>query len=102
VAGAAGDLGGRDAGVEPQGHRGVPQVVGAAAQRGCPLGRSQGGGAGALPDLAVPSVVERGAAGGAEQAPVGGGAVAGEVRAEQGDQGGRDGDGAGLARPAGA
>src|SRR5258708_39731387 len=33
VAGAAGDLGGGDPGVEPQGHGGVAEVVGAAGQR---------------------------------------------------------------------
>jgi hypothetical protein len=33
VAGAAGDLGGGHAGVQPQGHGGVAQVVGSAGQR---------------------------------------------------------------------
>jgi hypothetical protein len=39
VPGTLGDLGGVHAGVEPQRHRGVPQVVGTARQRGGgPLG----------------------------------------------------------------
>ena len=46
VPGAAGDFGGRDAGVQPQGDGGVPQVVGAAGQRGGVLGGGQRGGAG--------------------------------------------------------
>src|ERR1039458_8116078 len=97
LAGAAGDFGGGDPGVEPQGYGGVPQVVGAAGQRGCLLGGGERDGAGALPDFTPSGVVQRPASCGAEQAPVWAGAVAGDVGAEHADQDGRDGDAAGLA-----
>ena len=47
VPGAAGDLGGGDAGVEPEGHGGVAEVVGAAGEGGGVLGRGERGGAAA-------------------------------------------------------
>src|ERR1039457_7006838 len=97
VAGASGDFGGGDPGVEPQGYGGVPEVVGAAGRRGCLLGGGERDGAGALPDFAPSGVVQRPASCGAEQAPFGAGAVAGDVGAEHADQDGRDGDAAGLA-----
>jgi hypothetical protein len=96
VPGAAGDFGGGDAGVQPQGDGGVPQVVGAAGQRGGVLGGGEGGGAGGGPVVAVGAVLDDAAACGAEDPPVRGGAVALEVGAEDLDQDGRDGDGPGL------
>jgi hypothetical protein len=53
VAGAAGDFGGGDPGVEPWGHGGVPEVVGAAGRRGCLLGGGERDGAGVLPDFPI-------------------------------------------------
>ena len=94
--GAAGDFGGGDAGVQPQGDGGVPQVVGAAGQRGGVLGGGEGGGAGGGPVGAVGAVLDDAAACGAEDPPVRAGAVALEVGAEELDQDGRDGDGPGL------
>src|SRR5271165_5279602 len=79
VPGAAGDFGGGDAGVQPQGHGGVAQVVGAAGQRGGVLGGGEGGGAGGGPVGAVGAVLDDAAACGAEDPPVRAGAVALEV-----------------------
>ena len=78
--GVAGDFGGRHAGVQPQGYGGVPQVVGAARERGGVLGGGEGGGAGILPDGAVGTVLENAAAGGAEDPAAEGGA--GRLRSE--------------------
>ena len=89
---AAGDFGGGDAGVEPEGHGGVAEVVGAAGEGGGVLGRGERGGAGGLPHGAVGAVLDESAAAGAEQPPVGGGAIGAKMRLEHGDEGGRDGD----------
>jgi hypothetical protein len=92
VPGAAGDFGGGDPGVEPEGHGGVAEVVGAAGEGGCVLGGGERGGAGGLPDGAVGAVLDESAAAGAEYPPVGGRAVGAEVPLEHGDEDGRDWD----------
>src|ERR1017187_6793531 len=74
VPGAAGDFGGRDPGVQPQGHGGVAQVVGAAGEGGGVLRGGERGGAGGLPDGAVGALLDGAVAGGAEEPPVGAGA----------------------------
>src|SRR5271166_2824430 len=91
-----GDVGGGHARVQRQGHAGVPQVVGPPGQRGGVLGGGERGGAGTGPDGAVGAVLDEPAARGAEDPPVGCGAVPLEVVAEQLDQDGRDGDGPGF------
>ena len=67
---AGGDLGGRAAGVQPQGQGCVPQVVRAAGQWGGCLGGAERGLAGGMPDAAVDRFAERAAAGAAEQRAV--------------------------------
>ena len=94
--GAAGDLGGRHPGVEPQRDRCVPQVVGTPAQRRPVLGGGECRLPGLGPDLVVAGVLQDAAPGGLEDPPVGGGAVPLDVGAQQPDEFGRDGDGAGL------
>jgi hypothetical protein len=47
--GPGGDLGGRAGGVEPQGQGGVPQVIGAAGERGGGQAGAEGGLAGTAP-----------------------------------------------------
>ena len=78
VPGAGGDLGGRGAGVQPEGQGGVAQVVGTAGQPGGGQLRAEGQGAGGVPGAAVDRFAERAAAGAAEQPPVRRGAVAAE------------------------
>ncbi len=94
--GAAGDLGGGHPGVEPQRDRRVPQVVGAAAERRPVLGRGEGLLAGLGPDLVVAGILQDAAPGGLEDPPVRGRPVPLDVGAQQADEFGRDGDGAGL------
>ena len=96
VPGPAGDLSRGDPGVQPQRHRRVPQVIRAAAERRPVLRRGQGILAGLGPDLVVAGVLQDAAPGGLEDPPVRGGAVPPDVGAEQLDEFGRDGDGAGL------
>ncbi len=90
--GPGGDLGGFPAGVQPQGQRGVPQVVGAAGYRGGGQVRAERGPAGGVPGAAIDRFAENAAAGAAEQPPVRRGAEGVQVLAERGDQDGRDGD----------
>ena len=92
VAGPRGDLRGRAAGVQPQRHGGVPQVVGAAGERGGGQVRAERCLAGGVPGAAVDRLAEHAAAGAAEQPPVRRGAMVAEVTAEHADQDGRDGD----------
>jgi hypothetical protein len=68
--GPGGDLGGFPAGGEPTGQRGVPQVVGAAGDRGGGQLRAERGLAGGVPGAAVDRFAEHAAAGAAEQPPV--------------------------------
>ncbi|HTQ93880.1 MAG TPA: hypothetical protein VMK84_30725 [Streptosporangiaceae bacterium] len=92
VPGAGGDLGGRASGVQPQGQGGVPQVIGAAGERGDGQFRAEGGLAGGVPGAAVDRLVEHAGAGAAEQSPVRRGAMVAEMTAEHADQDGQDGD----------
>jgi hypothetical protein len=59
VPGAGGDLGGRGAGVEPQGQGGVPQVVRPPGEPGGGRGGAEGAGAGLLPGPAVGALAEQ-------------------------------------------
>jgi hypothetical protein len=92
VAGPRGDFGGFAGGVEPQGQGGVPQVVGAAGQRGGGKAGAERCLAGGVLGAAVDRLAEHAAAGAAEQPPVRRGAMVAEVTAEHADQDGRDGD----------
>src|ERR1019366_7093059 len=90
---AAGDLGRRYSGVEPQRDRRVPQVVGGTAEGRLVLGGGEGVLPGLGPDLVVAGVLEDAAPGGLEDAPVGGGAVPLDMGTEQPDEFRRDRDG---------
>ena len=99
VAGPGGDLGGRDARVEPPGDAGVAQVVGTFHQRRGELVGGERGGADFLPDLPPGGRLDGVAVLGPEQPAIGRGAERGDVGAEEFGELGRDGD---LAdRPAG-
>jgi len=71
----------------------VPQVVGAAAERGAVLRLGERRLAGVGPHGAVGGVLDDAAPGGLEDPPVRGGAVLLDVGAQQADEFGRDGDG---------
>ena len=91
VPGAAGDFGGRDAGVEREGDAAMAQVVGASGERGCLLGLGERGGAGFVPDAAVDVAAEDAALaarapGHLEQPPVGGGTEAFDVVTQDSDE----------------
>jgi len=91
-AGPGGDFGGFAGGVEPQAQGGVPQVVGAAGQRGGGQVRAGRGLAGGVPGAAVDRLAEHAAPGTAEQPPIRCGPGSGQVLAEHAGQDGRDGD----------
>jgi hypothetical protein len=80
---AAGDLGRGHPGVQPQRHRRMPQVIGAAAERRRVLRLGERGLAGLGPDRAVGRVLDDPAPGGLEDPPVRGRPVLLDVGAEQ-------------------
>ena len=79
VPGPLRDLGGGSTGVQPEGQGGVPQVVGAAGQSGGSRRGPQSLAAGGVPGAAVTAFAKGTAAGAAEQAAVGCGAIAAEA-----------------------
>jgi hypothetical protein len=97
VPGAGGCFLGCDAGGDPQGQGGMPQIVGPTCHRGGRDAGAERGGARGVPGAAVGALAEHAAAGTGEQPPAGGRAECAEVVVQETDEAGRDGDGPGGA-----